>query len=327
MSDPRKVEQPVGGTDPDEAGGRSSLAYEPAGVPSPREARGPARHGGLTERSREMASGGQPAPRTTRARRIDRSSPLPYYHQLKQLVMADIAEKGYQPGDRLPGDHALCEAYDVSRTVVRQALSELEIEGVITRSKGRGTFVAPAPATEGLIASLTGLYEDVSARGLELRTEVTKIGVVPADDNQAASLRIDVGDPVVHIERLRFVDGDPLVFVVTDVPRWAAPGLENEDLTDESLYRMLEQGYGVHLVRGRRLVEAALAGARLARLLGLRRSDPLLVLRSVAVDRDGRPVESFVAFHRGDRSRFEVDLQRAAPTRSVKPLMVVTDGS
>jgi GntR family transcriptional regulator, N-acetylglucosamine utilization regulator len=274
-----------------------------------------------------MTSHGRPAPRPTRARRIDRSSPLPYYHQLKQLIVADINDRNLQPGDRLPGDHALCATYDVSRTVVRQALGELEIEGVLTRAKGRGTFVAPAPQNEGLIASLTGLYEDVAARGLQLHTEVRKIGVVPADDAQASALEINLGDPVVHIERLRFIAGEPWVFAVTDVPHWVAPGLEHEDLSDQSLYRVLEHGFGVRLVRGRRVVEASLAGARLARMLDVRRSDPLLVLRSVALDERARPVESFVAFHRGDRSRFEVDLERAAPSKSVKPLMVVTDRS
>ena len=185
----------------------------------------------------------QPAAR--RPRRIDRSSPMPYYHQLKQLIVADIAEHDRQPGDKLPGDHALCAMHDVSRTVVRQALSELEVEGVIVRDKGRGTFVAPAPENEGLIASLTGLYEDVAARGHRLRSEVKKIGVAPADDTQAELLRIDVGDPVVHIERLRFVSDEPWVFAVTDVPYWAAPGLEKEDLTDRSLYQVLEEEYDV----------------------------------------------------------------------------------
>jgi len=261
-----------------------------------------------------------------RVQRIDRSSPMPYYHQLKQLVVADIAENHRRPGDRLPGDNALCSMYGVSRTVVRQALSELEVEGVVIRDKGRGTFVAPAPANAGLIASLTGLYEDVAARGLELHSQVKKIGVVPADDSQAAALQIEVGDPVVHIERLRFVSDEPWVFAVNDLPRWAVAGLEHEDLTDRSLYQVLEEECGVRLVHGRRVVEAAQAGARLARMLGVRSSDPLLVLRSVSFGQHGRPVESFVAFHRGDRSRFEVDVRRQNRGRRGNPLMVVTDG-
>jgi GntR family transcriptional regulator len=271
-----------------------------------------------------------PTPHAARRspRRIDRSSPLPYYHQLKQLIVADIRGNDRRPGDRLPGDHALCDTYGVSRTVVRQALSELEVEGVVVRDRGRGTFVAPAPADEGLIASLTGLHEDLAARGVELRSEVRKIEVVPADDSQAIALGLDVGEPVVHIERLRSVGDEPLVFAVTDVPAWAAPGLEDEDLTDRSLYQLLEQKYDVRLMRGRRVVEAGTAGQRLGRLLGVRRNDPLLVLRSVSVDAHERPVESFVAFHRGDRSRFEVDLRRkAAAPRRGQAQMVVTDRS
>jgi GntR family transcriptional regulator len=194
------------------------------------------------------------------------------------------------------------------------------------RDRGRGTFVAPAPEDEGLIASLSGLHEDLAARGVRLQSRVLRIGVVPADDAQALALGLDVGEPVVHIERLRSVGGEPLVFAVTDVPAWAAPGLEHEDLTDRSLYELLEEDYDVRLMRGRRVVEAGVAGQRMARLLGVRRSSPLLVLRSVSVDDQDRPVESFVAFHRGDRSRFEVDLRREqrAPRRG-NALMVVTD--
>ena len=88
---------------------------------------------------------------------IDRKSPLPFYYQLKQLVLTDLRERNLAPGDRLPGDHELCDTYRVSRTVVRQALTELETEGVIQRVKGRGTFVAPRRTSEHLVQSLTGL--------------------------------------------------------------------------------------------------------------------------------------------------------------------------
>ncbi|MFI7558012.1 GntR family transcriptional regulator [Micromonospora echinaurantiaca] len=256
--------------------------------------------------------------------RIDRGSPLPMYHQLKQLLVKDIERRRLQPGDRILGDHELCSRYDVSRTVVRQALAELENEGVIERVKGRGTFVAHPKIAEGLVQSLTGLFEDVAARGGHLRSEVRRLEVVPADDAVAADLAIPTRTPVIHLERLRFVNDEPWVWTVTHIPESIAPGLVGEDLTDRSLYEVLESSYGVRLVRGVRSVEAAVANAAQARLLGIRRGDPVLALRSVSLGESERPVESFLALHRGDRSRFQVELNRAADRRAGTPLLLVT---
>lgn len=258
---------------------------------------------------------------------IDRASLLPFYHQLKQILLAEIERRGLRPGDRLPGDHELCTRFGVSRTVVRQTLSELEAQGVLERIKGKGTFVAPrktAPRAEGLVQSLTGLYEDVAARGSQLRSDVRRQEIVPADDTVAAELDIPAGHPVIAIERLRFVDEEPWVLTVTHLPADLAPGLLHDDLTHSSLYALLENKYQVRLVRGRRSVEASVANATLARSLGIGRGAPILVLRSLSTGTTGRPVESFVAFHRGDRSRFEVELTRGS-SRSSRPLMVVTE--
>lgn len=253
---------------------------------------------------------------------IDRQSPLPYYHQLKQLLLADIERQNLSPGDRIPGDHELCATYDISRTVVRQALTELESEGVIERRKGRGTFVAEPRTVEGLAQSLTGLYEDVATRGSHLRSDVLRLEVVPADDQVAADLRLDPGEPVIVLERLRYVDEVPWVLAVTQLPQKLAPGLVDDDLRDQSLYALLENKYGVRLVRGRRSIGAAVANTALARSLGISRGAPVLVLRSTSLGEDGRPVETFVAYHRGDRSQFEVELVRSAVAGA--PLMHVT---
>ncbi len=258
--------------------------------------------------------------------RIDRSSVLPYYHQLKQLLVREIEHRGLLPGDLLPGDNALCDTYDVSRTVVRQALTELEFEGVIERVKGKGTYVARPKTAEGLVQSLTGLFEDVAARGGHLRSEVRTLEVVPADTQVAADLQIEPDSPVVLLERLRFVEEQPWVLTVTHLPHHLARGLEDEDLTDRSLYAVLEDTYGVRLARGRRSVEASAAPQPLASALGVATGAPVLVLRSLSYDADGKPVESFVAYHRGDRSRFEVDLVRE-PSAPSKPSMIVTEGA
>jgi GntR family transcriptional regulator len=255
-------------------------------------------------------------------RAIDRTSVLPFYYQLKQILLSDIKDRGLAPGDRLPGDHQLSATYDVSRTVVRQALSELETEGVIDRIKGRGTYVAQQKTSERLVQSLTGLYEDVAARGSHLRSDVRRLEVVPADQQVAQGLGIDLGSSVIVLERLRYVDDEPWALVIAHLPLHLAPGLLADDLTNQSLYALLEQKYAVALRHGERSVEATVASTAMARDLGISTGDAVLVLRSTVYGNDNRPVELFVAYHRGDRSRFEVCLSRSTVGQGrLQPLM------
>ncbi len=254
---------------------------------------------------------------------IDRASPLPYYFQLKELIRADIRAKRLQPGDRIPGDHDLCRQYAVSRTVVRQALAELELEGVIERIKGRGTFIAAPKTTEGLVQSITGLYDDVRSRGSTLRSIVRRFEVLPASEQVREELALGPSDRVIVLERLRLVDEKPWVYAVTHLPADLAPGLLEEDLTDQSLYHLLETKYGIVLARGHRSIEAVAASKALAADLGVQAGAPLLALRSVVVDDSGRPVETFVAYHRGDSSRFDVEVGRSGH-HGVQPVMRLT---
>ncbi|MCB0153854.1 MAG: GntR family transcriptional regulator, partial [Anaerolineae bacterium] len=90
---------------------------------------------------------------------IDRSSHIPYYIQVKKSILQQIDSGVWQKGTQLPGEPELCRLFDVSRTVIRQALKELEFEGLITREKGKGTFVDEPRIDQGLIQELTGFYQ------------------------------------------------------------------------------------------------------------------------------------------------------------------------
>ncbi len=74
---------------------------------------------------------------------IDPNSPVPIYHQLKLTIKEKIESGEFKPGERIPTEQELCERYVISRTPVRQALKELTYEGVLTRRRSLGTFVAP----------------------------------------------------------------------------------------------------------------------------------------------------------------------------------------
>ena len=149
---------------------------------------------------------------------INFESHIPYYIQLMELLKTQIVQKKWEPGEQIPGEQDLCDTYSVSRTVVRQALRELELEGVITRRKGKGTFIAEPKISEGLIQKLTGFYQDMVERGLKPVTKVLHQQVVPADETTAKFLNILPGTQVVDIQRLRYINEEPIQLVTTYIP-------------------------------------------------------------------------------------------------------------
>jgi GntR family transcriptional regulator len=241
---------------------------------------------------------------------IDRSSPIPYYVQLKEALRAPIEQGVWQPGDRIPGESELCHMFDVSRTVVRQALNELSFEGLITRVKGKGTFVAEPKISESLIQKLTGFYQDMVDQGHRPVTKVFSQQVAPANAKVASRLGLDQGTLVIDIERLRFVQDEPIVLVTTYLPYVLCPKLAQADLSTRSLYAFLEEECGLVIARGRRVIEAITASEYEAQHLQVAKGAPLILLDSVSYLADGTPIEYYRALHRGDRSRFEVELVR-----------------
>lgn len=250
---------------------------------------------------------------------IDRRAAVPMYHQLKHRIIDDISRLGMRPGDLLPGEHRLCEQFGVSRTVVRQALLQLEHQGIIERVKGKGTFVAHQKVPESLVHTLTGLYEEMVARGGQVYSDVRRQETIPADDEVADALAIDPGAPVVVIERLRYVDQEPWSWTTTYLPFEVGKLVLGDDLREQSLYALLAT-HGIRAVRGVRSAEAALADASQGELLRVGAGQALLVLRSVGFDENDRPMEYFVAHHRGDRSRFEFQLSASVNDTSTASL-------
>ncbi len=246
----------------------------------------------------------------TSARIIDRRSYIPLYVQVEDALKELIESGAAVAGDQLPGEPELCRLFDVSRTVVRQALRDLELQGLILRQKGRGTFVAEPKLRGGLFQELTGFYEDMAGKGRPPVSQVMTQEIIPASNKIAGFLRLRPGAEVVHIDRLRFVDGEPLVLVATYLPAVRCPGLAKVDLSRRSLYEYLELTYGLVIARGRRTLEAVPASEYEAKLLAVRKGAPLILLDSVSFLADGTPIEYYHALHRGDRSRFEVELIR-----------------
>jgi GntR family transcriptional regulator len=256
-------------------------------------------------------------------KKVDRNSPIPFYAQVMNTVK-DLIERGvWKPTDQIPREIDLCVLFDVSRTVIRQAIKELTHEGLLIRKKGKGTFVAEKKITGSLVQELTGSYADMAAQGLTLISEVLEQSIITPTSKIASYLQIDSSETVIKITRLRFVKEEAIVLVTTYLPYRFCPGLENVDLRQQSLYEVLATEYNLQIETGVRTIEAIEANSEEAELLGVAEGSSLLLINSISYLTDGTPIEYYRAVHRGDRSRFQVQLVRI-PNKHVETQVKAT---
>lgn len=248
---------------------------------------------------------------------VDRTLPVPLYHQLERVLRDAIDAGVHRSGELLPSESEICERYDVSRSVVRQTLANLAHAGIVQTERGRGSFVAETKLHERFVQRATGFYDDLTRMGLDIQTEVLRQETVELPLEVREFLETPTG---IRIDRLRSVDGRVLAFVTTYVSPARCPGLESQDLTNRSLYDHLDRTYGLRVYSGRRNVEAVAASDDVARHLDVAPGTPLLLLRSASRTADGVPFEWFEAWHRADRTMFEVEI---VPGETVRPFQGV----
>ncbi len=209
----------------------------------------------------------------------------------------------WAPGTRLPPERDLCRVLDISRATLRQALAELEQRGLITRHQGRGTFVTRPPVA----AELSGFFSVAAAlraRGMQLVTRVLSVETVDASRQLAQDLGRFPGDALVRVDRLRSVEAEPLILESTWLALARFPRLEVADFEGRSLYDILREDYGCELESAIESFEPVVTTPREAHHLDVPRHSPALLLRRIASDRAGVPVEASNSLLRGDRSRF-----------------------
>jgi DNA-binding GntR family transcriptional regulator len=241
---------------------------------------------------------------------IVETSPIPLYYQLIRLIEGKIRANEWRPGCSLPSEQAFCDHFGLSRTVIRQAFADLQNRGLLLKRNGKRTTIAHPSYRGSLMQYLTGFHEEAERRGEAPRTKVMEMKVIPAPQVVAEKLNLPPDRKVILLSRLRSLGEEPQVYVKTYLRFELCSSLLSEDLTDQSLYRILREKLGLDLVKATRTIRAATLNAREARLLGVEAGSAALLLASVGFLADGTPLEYFVSKHRGDTSEFEVQLVR-----------------
>jgi len=238
---------------------------------------------------------------------IDTRSFEPYYRQVKRILVEEI-QASRREGDLLPSESELCRRFSVSRTVVRQALGELEDDGLVHKVKGRGTYVTGRALGTSFVQQSLSFYESMVHAGHTVRSRVLALHTAPCGVAQAQRVEIGLDEEIITFERVRSLDGRPVQVVRTILPARLFPGLEQLDLTDRSLYQVLAEAYGVQPATGRRTIEATALSREDAGHLHAAEGEPALRVEGVTRSAGGVPFEHSVAVSPGHSLRFEIEV-------------------
>lgn len=241
---------------------------------------------------------------------IQANSAVPMYRQAANYFRQRIQRGELTEGDRIPSEVQLCELLGISRITVRQALSELEGDGLLERIPGKGTYVQRRPTRLERLTGLTGFGENATARGLKPSYQVLSVDVAPARFDVAQALT--VSDDVLVVSRILLAGGQPVAVHTSYLPLWvvaqAAPGrFTEESLSTSSLYQAIIEA-GIDLVRADEIVEPGVATPEQA--AHLRMSEAGLVLRVIRTtySSDARPIEYVILTYRADLYSYRVTL-------------------
>jgi DNA-binding GntR family transcriptional regulator len=235
---------------------------------------------------------------------VNRSSPVPLYFQVAEQIDHAIQEGQLRPGDRIANEVALADQLGLSRPTVRQAIQTLVDKGLLVRKRGVGTQVVNAPIRRRV--ELTSLYDDLTRSGLRPTTSVLGLELVPADEAAGQRLNLPGGHRVWRLQRLRSVKDEPLALMCNLVPE-AVTNLDGVDLEGTGLYEHF-RSQAINLRVAHQVIGARTVDAREAKLLGVRKGDPVLTMERTSYDDKGRAVEYGMHLYRPDRYAYETTL-------------------
>ena len=239
---------------------------------------------------------------------LDRG-PTPLYYQLKSILKSRILSNELKENQRLPTENELCIEYNVSRSTVRQALSELEKEGLIYRDRGRGTFITEGaelkrPELKGSIENLI-----TAAKGTRIKVLSYKEILPPPDI--AKILRLRKTEKVFRLELVRFIPKGPLgysfIYFPFSLGKIISP---NEFNGTTEIITFVEEKLKAKAHRAKQAIDVGVADKVLAENLSVKPKTPLLIVKRNYYTRKGSLMFVAISYFRPDLYKYRIELTR-----------------
>ncbi|WP_066646752.1 GntR family transcriptional regulator [Christensenella timonensis] len=240
---------------------------------------------------------------------IQFESKLPLHYQIMMIIKRNIASKNILPGDKLPTEEEFCNVFGVSRSTVRAAIGELEEEGMVTRVRGKGTFISKTKLKRKM-EQVYSFSHQMEASSLVPSSRLLEFKTIAASDGLIDLFGLEENDPVYEIVRLRMANGEPLLLETTFLPVKVHPTLRAEVLESGSLYDSLRDEAKISPYIAEETYESIVFEESICKMLECQYPTCGFYVERITRQESGDAYELTQSFMRGDRSKISITLQQ-----------------
>jgi len=237
---------------------------------------------------------------------FSKDSPYTLYYQLREDLAKKIANREWKPGEKIPSEAELCDAYSVSRITVRKAIEDLVRSGQLIKHQGKGTFVTNV-SMEHRLSKFYSFSEELARHGLVERAQVLSFDVVAATAEISEKLSMQKNDKVFMIKRLRMADEMPYTVEISYIPYALCQGLTAKGVTENGLYNSM-RSLNVFPERIVEKIRAAVISKADAGLMKLKPNVPAIKLERLTYY-GAYTIEYCVSIVRGDFFTYTIELK------------------
>lgn len=235
------------------------------------------------------------------------------FEEIANQIVKRVQEGVYSSAQRLPSEYDLAEEFGVSRLTVRKAVDTLITSKILVKDPGKGTYVMSDSKSNKVQSGRMGLQsftESAKAYGKTSQTEVLKFNPLlnPSEDIQKKlKLKESLHPEVDELVRRRFWDDEPMTIEDIVIPHKYIKDYQASDF-NQSLFEIL--GKSVEIAYSKQEIEAILVDEKIAKLLNVKKGDPLMCVKSVTYTADAKPIFYDTSYYRADKYTFRTTLTR-----------------
>ncbi|WP_425538523.1 GntR family transcriptional regulator [Microaceticoccus formicicus] len=212
-----------------------------------------------------------------------------------------------KPGERMPSERTLCDEYKLSRTTVRNAISELESNGYVSRVQGKGTFVRAQDLLKHNLSDYYSFTDQIRSLGKTPKSEILDFHIKKANSETAKNLNISEDELVIRFVRLRKSNDTPMMLETTYLKYEDFTELTKVHLEQKPLYEIFENDYNRNIYKVNEMFSVSLLNSETSKLLGVKNKEPCLAITRISTDEDENIIEYTTSLARSDKFVYQTE--------------------